>query len=178
MPSHIHGVSLIMHNLDCHYFLKPFSKVYQADVFMHICLFCPKLFISLLSYSCSECNDRLLALGTCFSTKMIRKYGMVQLKKDACELQDASESRMCSPPVGLSNREQTEMENSRKLHEMAHFLEIIRNLQRRLSAKFKMPGQVLVWFCLVLRILASPNCSDVITRRKLTFLPYFLGGWW
>ena len=83
-------------------------------------------------------------LGTCFATKMIRHYGLVQHKKDACELQDASETQMYSLPAGLPNKEQIEMENSRKLHEMAHFLEIIRNLQSRLSAKFKVPSQVVV----------------------------------
>lgn len=87
--------------------------------------------------------SRLLALGTCFATKMIRKYGLVQHKKDAFELQGASETQIYSLSPGLPNKEQIEMENSRKLHEMAHFLEIIRNLQCRLSAKFKRPSQVL-----------------------------------
>lgn len=84
---------------------------------------------------------------------MIRKYGLVQHKKDAFELQGASETQIYSLSPGLPNKEQIEMENSRKLHEMAHFLEIIRNLQCRLSAKFKRPSQVLVWCCLILLIL-------------------------
>lgn len=98
---------------------------------------------------------------------MIRRYGLVQHKKDALELVGACETQFCPVSLGLLNKEQTAMENSRQLHDMAHFLEIIRNLQYRLSAKFKRPGQVMVCCCLILLILVSANCSDIFTRRKV-----------
>lgn len=47
------------------------------------------------------------------------------------------------PPIEPDNL-QTEVDFARKLREMAHFLEIIRNLQCRLRAKFQRASQGLV----------------------------------
>ncbi|KAA8530957.1 hypothetical protein F0562_005676 [Nyssa sinensis] len=88
--------------------------------------------------------SRLLALATCFASKMIRKYGLIQHKKDAFILQGIRGIQNYTLPLVLLEKEHNEMGNSRRLREMAHFLEIIRNLQSRLSAKFKRPGQGLV----------------------------------
>ncbi|KAL5818547.1 hypothetical protein ACOSQ4_022389 [Xanthoceras sorbifolium] len=85
--------------------------------------------------------SRLLALASGFTTKMIRNYGLQQHKNDAYLLQGFNKTGILSLPSILPDKVQTEVETSRRLHEMAHFLEIIRNLQCRLSAKFKKPGQ-------------------------------------
>lgn len=51
----------------------------------------------------------------------------------------------CHLPLLLENdyneKEYNKMGNSSRLHEMAHFLEIIRNLQSRLNSKIKRPAQ-------------------------------------
>ncbi|KAK2975888.1 hypothetical protein RJ640_015319 [Escallonia rubra] len=84
---------------------------------------------------------RLLALATCFATKMIRTYGLLQRKKDTFKPQNINNSFL---PSVLPDKEHNDVVNSRRLREMAHFLEIIRNLQCRLSTKFKSPAQRLV----------------------------------
>lgn len=84
---------------------------------------------------------RLLALATCFSTKMIRKYWLLEHKTDAYEY--ARTQMLLLPPV-VPQEVQDEIANSRRLREMAHFLEIIRNLQSRLGSKYKRPGQEFV----------------------------------
>ncbi|KAM3708731.1 hypothetical protein ACJW31_02G119000 [Castanea mollissima] len=88
--------------------------------------------------------SRLLALATRFVTKMIHKYGLLQNKENACMLQSFSRTRILSLPPVRPEKVQYDQGNSRRLHEMAHFLEIIRNLQYRLSTKFRRPGQGLV----------------------------------
>lgn len=93
---------------------------------------------------------RLLALATRFVTKMIHKYGLLQNKENACMLQSFSRTRILSPPPVRPEKVQYDQGNSRRLHEMAHFLEIIRNLQYRLSTKFRRPGQGLVRGCIIL----------------------------
>ncbi|KAL3339711.1 hypothetical protein AABB24_028361 [Solanum stoloniferum] len=101
--------------------------------------------------SCKVGNDnevssasRLLALGTSFATKMIREYGLLQHKKDGMELQKAggvqnsflSSELIVSRPGGTGDLE--------RLQKMAHFLEIIRNLQWQLTYKCRRLGQELV----------------------------------
>lgn len=83
--------------------------------------------------------SRLLALATRFATKMIRRYGLLQYNSYA----QVGSQLLSLPPV-LPDKVHTEVQISQRLHEMAHFLEIIRNLQSRLSSKFKRPGQGLV----------------------------------
>lgn len=58
---------------------------------------------------------------------------------------------MLSRPPVLSGMVQNEKGDSRRLHDMAHFLEVIRNLQYRLGAKFKKPSQGLVCYCVCLQ---------------------------
>lgn len=101
--------------------------------------------------SCKVGNDnevsaasRLLALGTSFATKMIREYGSLQHKKDGTESWKAggvqnsflSSELIDSRPDGTGDLE--------RLQKMAQFLEIIRNLQWRLTYKYKRLGQELV----------------------------------
>ncbi|XWS29439.1 hypothetical protein CRYUN_Cryun24cG0029700 [Craigia yunnanensis] len=88
--------------------------------------------------------SRLLKLATWFATKMIREYGLLQHKRDAFMLQDLDGPRVLALPPALPDKTQNEMGNSIRLREMAHFLEIIRNLQYKLRAKLKKPGQGLV----------------------------------
>lgn len=88
--------------------------------------------------------SRLLAVATCFATKMIRNYGLLQHKKDASIPGGVRGTPMGSVQQVLPDKRKKEMGNLRKLQEMAHYLEIIRNLQCRLSAKFKRPGPGLV----------------------------------
>ncbi|XP_062007180.1 uncharacterized protein LOC133724450 isoform X1 [Rosa rugosa] len=82
--------------------------------------------------------SRLLALATFFATKMIRKYWLLEHRKDAYE---SGRTQILSLPPVSPVKEEDEMANSRRLREMAHFLEIIRNLQSRLGSKYKRPGQ-------------------------------------
>ncbi|OVA08128.1 Spatacsin [Macleaya cordata] len=97
------------------------------------------LFTAVYQIFCRAGNDnevalasRLLALAASFATKMVRKYGLLQHKKDEFRFQR------------VSDRDLNQINNSRRLHEMAHFLEVTRNLQCRLSANYRKPGQGLV----------------------------------
>lgn len=83
------------------------------------------IFMSIIFYS------RLLSLAACFATKMVRKYGLGQPMQD----------EQCSLPKHYS----IEVSNARRLSEMAHFLEVIRNIRSRLSTKGRRPGQGVVW---------------------------------
>lgn len=58
---------------------------------------------------------------------------------------------------------------------MAHFLEIIRNLQSRLNSKIKRPAQRLVGFCFVAKMLCvvhvfSPMDSSVSCFRWMLWM--------
>lgn len=70
---------------------------------------------------------------------MIRKYGRVQYDNDAYALPRSGGMEESVPGDSLPK----ELETQRRLREMSHFLEIIRNLQSRLSSKSRRPGQVL-----------------------------------
>ncbi|KAF3440484.1 hypothetical protein FNV43_RR18768 [Rhamnella rubrinervis] len=89
-------------------------------------------------------SSRLLALATRFATKMIRKYGLLQYDSFSQVSQSFIRRQILALPSVLPEKVQSEVGNSRRLHEMAHFLEIIRNLQSRLNSKFKRPGRGLV----------------------------------
>lgn len=75
---------------------------------------------------------------------MIRKYGLMQHKKDAIILQGTKREDNSSLLSVLPEEGHCDMGTLRRLKEMSHFLEIIRNLQCQLNAKFKRPGQGLV----------------------------------
>ncbi|KAL4575265.1 hypothetical protein LXL04_022107 [Taraxacum kok-saghyz] len=84
--------------------------------------------------------SRLLSLGTHFSTKMIRTYGSLHHMQNGSiitDMEEGSGSGSGSLPLLLADKEHSETENSKRLHEMARLLEIIRNMQRRLATKFK-----------------------------------------
>ncbi|KAI9108709.1 hypothetical protein K1719_020356 [Acacia pycnantha] len=81
--------------------------------------------------------SRLLALASCFATKMLRKYGLLQHERDSFMMEGFNQTGLLAlPPIEPDNL-QTEVDFGRKLREMAHFLEIIRNLQCRLRSKFQ-----------------------------------------
>ncbi|KAG9129276.1 hypothetical protein Leryth_015660 [Lithospermum erythrorhizon] len=87
---------------------------------------------------------RLLALATAFSTRTIRVYGMLHQKRDDLEdkdVKDITRFSFLSQQVDLDHEKER---SSKRLCEMARFLEIIRNLQLRLNARFRRPsdGQV------------------------------------
>lgn len=85
-------------------------------------------------------------MGTSFATKMIRKYWLFEHRKDAY---DSGRTQILSLPPVSPVKVEDEMANSRRLREMAYFLEIIRNLQSRLGSKYKRPGQELVRFAVL-----------------------------
>ncbi|XP_009595340.1 uncharacterized protein [Nicotiana tomentosiformis] len=101
--------------------------------------------------SCNVGNDnevaaasRLLALGTGFATKMIREYGLLQHKKDGMESWKVGGVQNSFLSSELIDSRPDETGDLERLHKMAHFLEIIRNLQWRLTYKCKRLGQELV----------------------------------
>lgn len=69
---------------------------------------------------------------------------MLQYDSNAQLLQSFGGRNILALQPVLSEKVKGELENSRRLHEMARFLEIIRNLQSRLNSKLKRPGQELV----------------------------------
>lgn len=93
---------------------------------------------------------RLLVLATCFATKMIRKYGLLQHKNDNFVTWSVTGRENCHLPSSPLETEYNQMGNSKRLWEMSHFLEIIRNLQCRLSTKIKRPAQSVVGCFVVL----------------------------
>jgi len=74
---------------------------------------------------------------------MLREYSVLGFKNEfAARRIDGIDNS--SLPLALPSKEHVEFTESRRLHEMAHYLEIIRNIQCQLAAKFKRPGQELV----------------------------------
>ncbi|KAM6563640.1 hypothetical protein CsatB_023638 [Cannabis sativa] len=88
--------------------------------------------------------SRLLTLASRFTTKMIRTYGLLHHENNAYLSHGFELTEVHHLPPLLHDKSQNEVGTSRRLREMAHFLEIIRNLQSRLSSKMKRPGQGLV----------------------------------
>ncbi|KAL4378943.1 hypothetical protein GQ457_02G009710 [Hibiscus cannabinus] len=88
--------------------------------------------------------SRLLKLATWFATKMIREYGLLQLKRDALTFQGFNRPRVLALPSVVPDKTQNEVRTSARLREMAQFLQTIRNLQYQLREKLKKPGQGLV----------------------------------
>ncbi|XP_068653693.1 uncharacterized protein [Aristolochia californica] len=84
--------------------------------------------------------SRILSLATRFATKMVRKYGMLE-QKDKIMFQAMGGSRMLYLE-SMPSKGKNGIGNSGRLQEMAHFMEIIRNLQCRLSAKCRRPQGV------------------------------------
>ncbi|XP_042492983.1 uncharacterized protein LOC122072667 isoform X2 [Macadamia integrifolia] len=89
--------------------------------------------------------SRLLALATCFATKMLRKYGLAQNKKETLIFQGIKDPSIGAAWPVLPHKEITVMGTlRRRLHEMAYLLKIIRNLWSRLSVRCRRPGQGLL----------------------------------
>ncbi|CAM8951081.1 unnamed protein product [Rhodiola kirilowii] len=85
---------------------------------------------------------RILTLASAFATKMVRKYGMAEQKKSFASLQVANGTQVHYLPSNVPLKNQKNLDTSRKLREMAYFLEVIRNLQCRLTDKFRRPVRV------------------------------------
>ncbi|TKY60367.1 Spatacsin protein [Spatholobus suberectus] len=85
--------------------------------------------------------SRLLALATCFATKMLHKYGLLQHKKDTCIAEDFNKTGLLSLPPIEPVKLQTKVDFAQKLCELARFLEIIRNLQCRHRSIFQRASQ-------------------------------------
>ncbi|GMH24506.1 hypothetical protein Nepgr_026349 [Nepenthes gracilis] len=85
--------------------------------------------------------SRILALATRFAIKMIRKYAMSDHSKNECAVNGIREVEICSPLLMLPYKEYDGVAYMRKMKEMAHYLEIIRNLQCRAAALRRRPGQ-------------------------------------
>ncbi|KAJ1412899.1 hypothetical protein SESBI_20049 [Sesbania bispinosa] len=97
-----------------------------------------------------ETEIRLLALATCFATKMLRKYGLLQHRKDTFIAEGFNKTGLLSLPPIEPVKLQTEVDCAQKLCEMARFLEIIRNLQCRHKSIFQTASQGLVWCSMVM----------------------------
>lgn len=111
-------------------------------------------------------------MATRFATKMIRKYGLLQHDSDAYVSQSFGWTEVRHLPPLLPDELLNEVETSKRLREMAHFLEIIRNLQSRLSSKFKRPGQGLVRCCVVILFQLH------FVKRMLVYSHHFITGRW
>ncbi|KAK7318518.1 hypothetical protein RJT34_03221 [Clitoria ternatea] len=85
--------------------------------------------------------SRLLALATCFATKMLRKYGLLQHKNDTSTVQGFNKMGLLPLPPTEPVKLQTEVDFAQKLCEMARFLEITRNLQCRHRSIFQKASQ-------------------------------------
>lgn len=95
-----------------------------------------------MGFNIFQLYDRLLALASSFATKLIRMYGLLQQKKNACKL--CGREDQFSLPPDLLEELQNEKRLLKNLQEMAHLLEITRNLQSQLVMKSQRPGQGLV----------------------------------
>lgn len=97
---------------------------------------------------------------------MIREYGLLQHKKDGLESWEAGAVQNSFLSSELVDSRADRIGDLERLQKMAHFLEIIRNLQGRLTYKFKRLGQELVFLsgppkfiiisCLMLIHITSP----------------------
>lgn len=72
---------------------------------------------------------RLLTLAASFATKMIQRYGLTQLEDSPASGNDNGPNTVDMQQIP------SETSISRRLEEMAHYLEVVRNLQHRLSLK-------------------------------------------
>lgn len=102
--------------------------------------------------------SRLLTLATCFATTMLRKYGLLQHKNYTCVPEGLNKTRLLSLPPIEPVKLQTEVDFAQKLSELAHFLEIIRNLQCRHRTVFQKASQGLVWCSTIMLHVQLINC--------------------
>ncbi|XP_071914201.1 uncharacterized protein [Coffea arabica] len=84
--------------------------------------------------------SRLLALASSFGIKMIRNYGLLHQQKELLDqnVRDVQEFPIL-PAAGDDGSE-----HLRRMSDMAHYLEIIRDLQMRLTTKFRRLGHGMV----------------------------------
>ncbi|GER35123.1 spatacsin, partial [Striga asiatica] len=87
--------------------------------------------------------SRLLALATGYAIRVMRKCGLLQHKKAAVHPWNVIGNEGFPLLLELTDKEHDEEEFSRILKEIAQLLVVIRSLQGKLNAKFKLPGQQL-----------------------------------
>ncbi|CAN0865216.1 hypothetical protein LINGRAHAP2_LOCUS9174 [Linum grandiflorum] len=85
--------------------------------------------------------SRLLVLATSFTTKIIRNDGLLEHKGRLYSSESSKMTRLLSLPSVHPEDVNNETDNSQRLYDMGHFLEIVRNLQYRLGAMSKQTGQ-------------------------------------
>ncbi|KAF3781980.1 Spatacsin-C domain-containing protein [Nymphaea thermarum] len=85
---------------------------------------------------------RLLNVAARFATKMVHHYGLTAHERGDIVTSLPLNFRMVN--FSPLTPELNETVTLKKLHEMAHLLEVIRDLQGRLSRKFRRPGQKMV----------------------------------
>uniref|UniRef100_A0A7N0TN62 Spatacsin C-terminal domain-containing protein n=1 Tax=Kalanchoe fedtschenkoi TaxID=63787 RepID=A0A7N0TN62_KALFE len=85
---------------------------------------------------------RILTVASTFATKMVRKYGICEQKIAVTPVHFFKGSQIHFLPSNVPIEEQNYKNIPRKLREMAYFLEVIRNLQCRLTDKYKRPVRV------------------------------------
>ncbi|KAK9670568.1 hypothetical protein RND81_13G209900 [Saponaria officinalis] len=83
---------------------------------------------------------RLLALATHFSIKMLHRYAVLEIQNEYA-IQRMQGTGILLLPPSVSCKQRDNHSDSRRLHEMAYYLEIIRNIQCQLAEKYKRPGQ-------------------------------------
>ncbi|CAI9109170.1 OLC1v1008939C1 [Oldenlandia corymbosa var. corymbosa] len=86
--------------------------------------------------------SRLLTLGTSFAIKIVRKYGLLHHKRNMLNqnLEDVQSFPVLLPNVMYGDGS----ESLRRMSDMACYLEIIRDLQLRLTVKYRRLGRGLV----------------------------------
>lgn len=99
------------------------------------------LFTSVYRIFCKAGSDgevalasRLLALAASFAIKTIRRYGLAERKQEISHVKKDIEISYARP-LNKKRKFDGEISNSRRLCEMARYLEVIRNLQSLLSSK-------------------------------------------
>lgn len=78
---------------------------------------------------------RLLTLAASFATKMVRQYGLAEYKKEELRYDENKAMGMSYLQPFQKKHNLDKISNSRRLLEMARFLEVIRNIQSRLISK-------------------------------------------
>lgn len=129
--------------------------VYCTSIISHICNFCNNwhtghnLYVSetpilLFFFMVPNPYCRVLALATSFTTRLIRKKGLLQHKIG--KLHGLRKMKLLSLPPVLPDKVRKDIVDSTSLHDLARLLEIVRCLQYRLRVKLKNPSQRLVCF--------------------------------
>ncbi|KAL9229664.1 hypothetical protein vseg_005107 [Gypsophila vaccaria] len=119
---------------------------------------------------------RLLALATHFSIKMLRRYAVKDIQNEYA-LQRTQGMGILLLPSSLPCKQKDNRSDTKRLHEMAYYLEIIRNIQCQLAEKYKRPGQgsTVAWEAQDLENQQSASALDHQDKFESTTLEPDLG---